>query len=390
MNPRLIAGLNGFHALLLGVFSLSAMVLSVSALLEVEGSPDWALFSSAFRSGLFCLAGLTFAAYQLRWSRRLWRGELTAAAGFAIAGVMLLAIGYFSLSYAALTTVGRLFVLSEIDPSLDSLRTLSLLLSALFTIVPQLLAFATIALLSRSLTGRARLASLLGAFAAALGLEALLGVASAAPALLGSGAALGLTVWLAYAPPVLATFAANVAFAPFGVNGSGGELWPIALVVALTLPIALLVLHASRKLLSGTLLAPRSARLLGLLVIVASLAPFSGDRLSLPLPELIARSTLTGLVFGLALLLSSLRRRAVTVPLAVLGIAAVLMQAIDYLTRFTPAGPGELLNELLNGIAFHLQPELLPSLSLMLLLSAVQIGLLVRAGILDNRDAPAA
>jgi hypothetical protein len=66
------------------------------------------------------------------------------------------------------------------------------------------------------------------------------------------------------------------------------------------------------------------------------------------------------------------------------------MQAIDYLTRFTPAGPGELLNELLNGIAFHLQPELLPSLSLMLLLSAVQIGLLVRAGILDNRDTPSA
>jgi hypothetical protein len=150
------------------------------------------------------------------------------------------------------------------------------------------------------------------------------------------------------------------------------------------------VLHASRKLLSGTLLAPRSARLLGLLVIVASLAPFSGDRLSLALPELIARSTLTGLVFGLALLLSSLRRRAVTVPLAVFGIAAVLMQAIAYLTRLTPAGPGELLNELLNGIAANLTPEGLPSLSLMLIFFAVQVGLLVRAGILDNRDAPAA
>ena len=390
MNQRLIAGLNGFHALLLGVFSLSAMVLSVSALLEVEGSPDWSIRSSAFRSGLFFIAGLAFAAYQFRWSRRLWRGELTTAAGFAIAGVMLLAIGYFSLSYAALTTVGRLFVLSEIDPSLDSLRTVSLLLSALFAIVPQLLALATIMLLSRSLTGGARLASLLGAFAAALGLEALLSVASAAPALLGSGVALGLSAWLAYAPPVLATFAANVAFAPFGANGSGGELWPIALIVTLTLPIALLVLHTSRKLLSGTLLAPRSARLLGLLIIVASLAPFSGDRLSLALPDLIARSTLTGLVFGLALLLSSLRRRAVTVPLAAFGIAAVLIQTIAYLTRFTPAGPGELLNELINGIAAHLEPELLPSLSSMLLFFAVQIGLLVRAGILDNRDAPSA
>jgi hypothetical protein len=388
MNQRLIAGLNGFHALLLGAFSLSAMVLSVGSLLEVEGSLDWALFSSAFRSGLFCVAGLAFAAYQLRWSRRLWRGELATAAGFAIAGVMLLVNGYFSLSYAALATVSRLFMSFDVLGALSPLP--SPILTALFTIVPRLIALATIALLSRSLTRGVRLASLLGAFAAALGLEALLTVLSTAPALLSSGAALGLEAQLTYTPPVLATFAANAAFAPFGVNGSGGELWPIALIVALALPVALLVLHASRRLLGGTLLAPRSARLLGLLVIVASLAPFSGDRLSLALPELITRSTLIGLVFGLALLLSSLRRRAVTVPLAVFGIAAVLMQAIAYLTRLTPAGPGELLNELLNGIAAHLKPEELPSLSLTLIFFAVQVGLLVRAGILDNRDAPAA
>jgi hypothetical protein len=363
--------LNALHAIALGGLALLGAVASLSALPDsssFDGSYFYAALFNLFCFGL--VVPLGFAAYQLRWVRGIGSGRSQIAAGLLLSAIMIFGSSYFSIGLSFNTAV-RLFLGQEPNDAVQIIYAALILLA-------QLLGLFTIVVLIRPLSTRARAGAIVGGLAVALALQALLALLMTAPALLRSSVAMGVEAQLVYLGPALGAFIRSLVFSPFGANGSGGELWPIGVTVLLTLPIAVLTLRAGLALLRGEQLHRARAVALGLLIVLASISPFVGDRLRLELPSLFAGAALPALILGLAMVTLALRQRVVRWLAASVGILAVAVHFYDMVVSMTWLSDDQMVR-FINGLAELFAPERLTGTASALVSFAVMIVVLLAA-----------
>lgn len=366
--------LHTIHALLLGGMALLGAVAGLRALPDMTSPSGAPFFFGGLFNVLFIAAALVaFAVFELRWARRLNDGA-SPTRGLLLGGIMIFGSTYFTIGLAFM---GALRIAADL-PIYETLQSSFIFVYPGLIFLAQLLGLYTLLSLIRALPGRARAASLLGAFGATLALQSLLAMVRTAPALFGPGLALSVGTELAYSGPPLGRFAANAAFAPYGVNGSGGELWPIFLTVALVLPISLLLLRQTRILLRGVEMRPSVGIGLGLLVFVAGLSPFGSDRLSLDPFSLLSAADLAVVTLGLALIAFSLRMRLLCNLTVLLGLFAVGLHLWDLLLGGYL--DDEIVVRLINGFALIFAPERIAGTASVLLSCGFLVALLFAAG----------
>jgi hypothetical protein len=363
--------LNALHAITLGGLALLGAAASLLALPDsssFDGSYFYAALFNLFCFGL--VVPLGFAAYQLRWVRGIGSGRSQIAAGLLLSAIMIFGSSYFSIGLSFNTAV-RLFLGQEPNDAVPIIYAALILLA-------QLLGLFTLVALIRPLNTRARAGAIVGGLAVTLALQALLALLMTVPALLRSSVAMGVEAQLVYLGPALGAFVRSLVFSPFGANGSGGELWPIGATVLLTLPIAVLTLRAGLALLRGEQLRRAHAVALGLLIVLASISPFSGDRLRLELPSLFAGAALPALILGLAMVTLVLRQRVARLSIAAVGVLAVAVRFYDVVVSMTWLSDDQLAR-FINGLADLFAPERLTGTASALVSFAVMIVVLLAA-----------
>lgn len=376
LAPRVMRGLSFAHALYAVLLGIAMLLVTVTTL--SGWSPDHNGMGVIAYLAFFVPIALAFAAYQFRWARRLSRGKVATGAGLLLGAIILFGTGPVSITGALL-----LFGVVGSVPGVND--TVTPLVSGILVFCSAALGLGTIIALLQPFNYRERAARWIGAIGGALVFGALTELVQTLPALFGSAAAYGIERDLLYLTPALATFGTSVAYAPFGINGSGGELGPIAVVIALTLPVALFLLRGVRSLLAGRSLRPVAALVLGAFVVLASVAPFSGDRLISDPIELIKQSALPGLLLGLSLLAFTIQKRVVVIPLLVVGVAAVLIDLYGWTQAIVPPSDDRVAN-LINALAARFSPfEILYSLADLIVFAAL-FALLLHAGVREQNN----
>ena len=146
----------------------------------------------------------------------------------------------------------------------------------------------------------------------------------------------------------------------------------------LTLPIAVLTLRAGLALVRGEQLRRVHAVALGLLIVLASISPFVGDRLRLELPSLFAGAALPALILGLAMVTLALRQRVARLSIAAVGVLAVAVHFYDIVVSMTWLSDDQFAR-FINGLAELFAPERLTGTASALVSFAVMIVVLLAA-----------